>query len=197
MLKKCAVLLCTAALTVACGKSDVGITTAVKTKLAANDRVRAYDIDVTTRNHIVTLAGKVDTSAAKDEALKLTRETDGVRSVVDKLTVTETAATSGLLSEHPPEAQAKPAEASGQARGTAGKAGAALTDAAITSAVKTKLLADSSVGGMKIDVDTNNGVVTLTGSVTSRAEAAQAVKLAHETDGVKRVVDRLHVGGGN
>jgi hyperosmotically inducible periplasmic protein len=138
----------------------------------------------------------VDTSAAKDEALKLARETDGVRSVVDKLTVTETAATSGLLSEHPPEAQAKPAEASGQARGTAGKAGAALTDAAVTSAVKTKLLADSSVGGMKIDVDTNNGVVTLTGSVTSRAEAAQAVKLAHETDGVKRVVDRLHVGRG-
>jgi osmotically-inducible protein OsmY len=73
------------------------------------------------------------------------------------------------------------------------KAGAATTDAAITSAVKTKLLADPKVGGLKIDVDTNAHVVTLTGTVDSAAEKAEAIRLAKTTSGVKSVVDKLVV----
>jgi len=68
-----------------------------------------------------------------------------------------------------------------------------ITDAAITTAVKTKLLADSKVGGLKIDVDTNNHVVTLTGPVHSAAERTEAVRLARTTSGVKRVVSKLVV----
>jgi hyperosmotically inducible protein len=71
------------------------------------------------------------------------------------------------------------------------KTGNAVSDAEITTAVKTKLLADSTVGGLKIDVDTSHGVVTLTGPVNSAAERAQAVKLARNTHGVKRVVSKL------
>jgi osmotically-inducible protein OsmY len=76
----------------------------------------------------------------------------------------------------------------------ADRAGNAIGDAAITSGVKTKFLADSSVSGLKIDVDTANGVVTLTGTVPSRAEADRAVSMARETSGVTRVVDNLRVG---
>jgi hyperosmotically inducible protein len=43
-------------------------------------------------------------------------------------------------------------------------------------------------------VDSNNGVVTLTGTVGTAAEKARALKAARETDGVKSVVDRLKVG---
>jgi osmotically-inducible protein OsmY len=43
-------------------------------------------------------------------------------------------------------------------------------------------------------VDSNNGVVTLTGTVPTAAEKALALKIAKETDGVKSVVDRLTVG---
>jgi hyperosmotically inducible protein len=68
------------------------------------------------------------------------------------------------------------------------------TDAAVTTAVKSKLLADPAVGGLKIDVDTKDGVVTLTGNLATRAEADQAVKVARATDGVVRVVDNLKVG---
>jgi hyperosmotically inducible protein len=73
------------------------------------------------------------------------------------------------------------------------KAGDKTADAAITSAVKTKFLGDTQVSGMKIDVDTKDGVVTLTGNVKSEAEKAEAVRLAKNTTGVKSVVDKLTV----
>ena len=73
-------------------------------------------------------------------------------------------------------------------------AAVAIGDAAITTAVKTKFLADSTVKGMAINVDTDGGVVTLTGTVTSAAESRRAVTLARETDGVKSVVNHLKVG---
>jgi osmotically-inducible protein OsmY len=168
---------------VACGQTDAGITTAVKSKLAADDTVKAYEIDVTTQNNIVTLEGRVDTSVARDQAIALARETDGVRDVVDKLAVSESAATAGVLDRDPDVD-----------RDAGDRAGAVVTDAAITSAVKAKLLADPVVGGLKIDVDTDGGTVTLSGRVSSRAEADQALQLARGTEGVSRVLDKLQVG---
>ena len=77
---------------------------------------------------------------------------------------------------------------------TAKKTGNVLSDAEITTAVKTKLLADKVVGGLKLDVDTDHGVVTLSGPVSSAAERAQALRLARNTKGVTRVVSKLTVG---
>jgi hyperosmotically inducible periplasmic protein len=73
------------------------------------------------------------------------------------------------------------------------QAGDKTTDAAITSAVKSKFLADTEVAGLKIDVDTKDHVVTLTGNVKSEAEKAEAIRLAKTTSGVKSVVDKLVV----
>jgi hyperosmotically inducible protein len=72
-------------------------------------------------------------------------------------------------------------------------AGEATADAAITSAVKSKLLADARVSGLKIDVDTSKSVVTLTGRVATEAERAAALDLARSTTGVKRVIDKLTI----
>ena len=69
--------------------------------------------------------------------------------------------------------------------------GRVLSDAEITTVVKTKLLADKTVGGLKIDVDTDHGVVTLTGPVKSTEERTEALKLARQTKGVKKVVNKL------
>jgi hyperosmotically inducible protein len=70
-----------------------------------------------------------------------------------------------------------------------------MDDAGITAAVKAKLLADPTVGGLKIDVDTRNGVVWLTGDhMNSQAEIDQAIKLARETSGVKGVENKMVVG---
>jgi osmotically-inducible protein OsmY len=65
----------------------------------------------------------------------------------------------------------------------------------ITAKVKAKLLADTTVSGLKIDVDTLSGVVYLTGdNMGTQAAIDQAVKLAKGTDGVKEVVSKLAVG---
>jgi hyperosmotically inducible periplasmic protein len=67
------------------------------------------------------------------------------------------------------------------------------TDPAITAAVKGKFTGDTTVSALKIDVDTSDGVVTLTGEVATQAEKDQALRLARETEGVKSVTDRLTV----
>ena len=85
--------------TVACGQTDAGVTAAVKSKLAADDTVKAYQVDVDTHDHIVTLKGDVNTSVAKERAVQIARNTNGVRDVIDQLRVMDTAATSGRLDD--------------------------------------------------------------------------------------------------
>ena len=97
-MKRLAALIPAAALVltvVACGQTDAGISTAVKSKLAADDTVKAYQLDVDTANGVVTLTGAVDSAIAKDRALMLARDTDGVRDVVDNVEISDTAATTG------------------------------------------------------------------------------------------------------
>lgn len=50
------------------------------------------------------------------------------------------------------------------------------------------------VRGLKVDVDTRGGVVTLSGTVRSAAERERAVAVARGTAGVKDVVDKLVIG---
>jgi osmotically-inducible protein OsmY len=71
--------------------------------------------------------------------------------------------------------------------------GETIDDATITARVKTVLLNDPQVGGMKIDVDTTMGVVTMSGIVKSQAEADRAVQLARQATGVKDVKSTLQV----
>lgn len=66
-----------------------------------------------------------------------------------------------------------------------------LDDATITVQVKTALLNDPGIGTLKIDVETAQGVVTLSGSVRSRDEEAAAMALARKVEGVKDVKSKL------
>jgi hyperosmotically inducible protein len=75
----------------------------------------------------------------------------------------------------------------------ADKAGEVITDSAITTDLKTKYLAEPGVPGVDIHVETNNGVVTLTGNVKTKAEMTKAMSIARGTHGVKRVVNHLKV----
>jgi hyperosmotically inducible protein len=180
--------------------TDAAITSAVKTKLLGDPDVKGLNIDVDTKDGVVTLSGKVNTAAERAEALRLARSTKGVKRVSDKL-VRDTAATTGRadkddgklkveIKDDTKETAAKVKDAS---RKGADKTGEVVTDAAITTAVKTKFLADTKVPGLKIDVDTKDGVVTLTGTVKSAAEKAEAIRLANTTKGVKSVVDKLTI----
>jgi hyperosmotically inducible protein len=214
MYQRFAILLSAGALavTVACSQTDAGITSAVKTKMAADDTVKASEINVDTHNHVVTLNGTVGSQAEKERAVTIARNTNGVNSVVDDLRVGPVA-TSGSLDrdrdadhdrDYSESAKQTARDAKEKTEDTAhdakvksehaaDKTGEVVTDAAITSAVKTKFLAESGVPGTSINVDTNNHVVTLTGTVKSKAEAEKAMAIARDTKGVKRVVNHLKI----
>lgn len=61
------------------------------------------------------------------------------------------------------------------------------TDTWITTKVKSSLLADSNVSGLDIQVETVNGVVTLTGQVDQQTQIAEATRIAREIEGVTEV----------
>lgn len=160
-------------LVVACAQTtDAGITGTVKTKLAADDQVRASEINVDTAKGVVTLTGNVDSEAARDRAVQLAKDTSGVRNVEDMISVRSGAQT-------------------GEAPDPNRTVGERIDDAGITMRVKAKLLDDPLVKGLKIDVDTRDGVVFLTGTVPSAAERTQAIELARATEGVKNVEANL------
>ena len=70
---------------------------------------------------------------------------------------------------------------------------AALDDTAITTKVKSSFLADPVVSGLAIDVDTTEGVVSLSGIATNQQERQRAIQLAQSTEGVKGVDARTLV----
>jgi osmotically-inducible protein OsmY len=192
--------------------SDFDITTAVKTKLLADKTVGGSNIDVDTNNGIVTLTGPVETAAERAQAIKIAGHTHGVKRVVSKLTIETTAKSNGSLVDKTENGAKKVGEETKDAagktvdavKGTSGavakgtdnaatKTGRVVADAEITSSVKTKLAADSGVHAMEVNVDTDHGVVTLTGSVRSAADKDAALRIARKTMGVKSVVDKLTV----
>jgi osmotically-inducible protein OsmY len=78
--------------------------------------------------------------------------------------------------------------------GACGKsAGETIDDAGITAQVKTALLNDPDVGGMRIDVDTSKGLVTLSGVVRTKDEESKAIAIARKVDGVRDVKSTLQV----
>lgn len=73
------------------------------------------------------------------------------------------------------------------------QAGQAVSDAAITTAVKGKYLIDDTLKGLEISVDTEQGVVTLTGSVQNDTAKELATQIAQTVDGVVSVNNQLTV----
>jgi len=72
-------------------------------------------------------------------------------------------------------------------------AGQAVDDAALMAAVKARLVSEQPENAIRVDVDTNQGVVYLTGTVRSDEERRRAEQLASAVDGVRRVENRLMV----
>ncbi len=68
-----------------------------------------------------------------------------------------------------------------------------VNDAATTTQVKTALAADPSVSAISVNVDTSDGVVTLTGKVPDEQARQRALGIARATPKVNRVVDQLTV----
>lgn len=95
------------------------------------------------------------------------------------------------------QAQERAGEKMDQARSEgkelAANAGEKLEDAAITAKVKTALIGEPGLKALQINVDTANGVVTLSGAVDSPTKVDRATQVAQAIHGVKSVDNRLTV----
>jgi hyperosmotically inducible protein len=77
---------------------------------------------------------------------------------------------------------------------TTGKtAGQTMTDSRITAAVQSKLTADRMANFARVDVDTERGVVNLSGIVPSTEQKDRAETLTRQVEGVKRINNNLQV----
>ncbi|MGH9866566.1 MAG: BON domain-containing protein [Candidatus Polarisedimenticolia bacterium] len=157
----------------ACASTDETVTANVTSRLAKDDAVPPGTISVETHQGVVTLTGNVDSPEQKARAIEVARTTDGVHDVVDRITAAE--------------------DGTGNAPDADRAMGEAADDAAITQQVKASLLDDEMVRGLKIDVDTREGVVYLTGTVASEAEKDRAVELARQAAGGRQVQANLTI----
>jgi hyperosmotically inducible protein len=78
----------------------------------------------------------------------------------------------------------------------ANNAANAADDTVITAKVKAALLADTEVKGLDIKVETNQGNVSLSGTVSSQAQIDNALRITRNIEGVKNVDNKMTVKAG-
>jgi osmotically-inducible protein OsmY len=71
--------------------------------------------------------------------------------------------------------------------------GESMDDSMITSSVKTQLASDKVVTLTRVEVETNNGIVYLTGQVQTAEQRSHIGSIASQVKGVKKVVNNLQV----
>jgi hyperosmotically inducible protein len=144
--------------------TDSWIKMKIYTQFVPEKTLDDSDIDVDIKNRMVTLNGTVMTAAGRDRAVAIAKATDGVKGVTDNLRVAP-----------------------------AGSKGMTTSDGVIKARIYTELTKDSALEGSDIDVDVDDGVVTLKGTVRSQAGRARAAAIAKGTKGVKSVMDNLTI----
>jgi osmotically-inducible protein OsmY len=155
---------------------DATLTATVKSKLLWNSVTEALNIDVDSEAGVVTLKGRATSPEGKDLAGSLASNTDGVTSVNNLISIS---AADSIASRTEPQTS-NPAEQ--------------LSDAWITSKVKSSLIYSRNLDGLNIKVETKEGLVTLNGVVANFAEKELAVEITRNIRGVKGVnADALKV----
>jgi hyperosmotically inducible protein len=139
------------------------ITGASKVRLLASSDTPAFDINVDTRDGVVTLFGMVDSAEAKQKAEAEVRKVDGVKNVVNDLQVVADSR----------------------------KERVEQTDEMLTETIESRLKQRDP--GSDVTVEVTNRVARLSGEVASSSEHLTALTLARSTAGVKQVIDDLKV----
>ncbi|MGA7829301.1 MAG: BON domain-containing protein [Geobacteraceae bacterium] len=148
--------------------SDEWLATKVKTALLFHENVSALT-EVSAKNGVVTLRGDADNLAQKDLTTEYARDVEGVKSVINDMTI----------AANPEGPQS---------------VGEQIDDASITAQVKMTLLFHRSTSAVNTKVETNFGVVTLTGMASSPAERDLATKLVSGIKGVRGVQNLMTIG---
>ena len=151
---------------------DAWIQGKIETVYLLNRHLNSFAIDTDVRGGAVHLTGKVESNIDRDLAGELAKGIDGVVSVKNDLVVAPHSKVAAAEGDHRPF-------------------GVWVEDVTTTARVKTKLLTDTNIAGLKINVDTNGDVVTLAGEVASSEEKQLAEQLARNTGDVKDVHNQL------
>jgi hyperosmotically inducible protein len=170
--------------------ADSWITTQVYAKFFVDRDIKARNLTVHTAGGVVSLSGAVESAAEHDRAMSAAKSVDGVKQVVDKLSlVPPTKARGGDSSTASKQAES----IKEHAKVAADRVGKQISDTLVTTKVQAMFYLDREVKSADIDVTTHEGVVTLTGTVDNDAVHRKAVADAKSTDGVRQVVDKLTV----
>jgi osmotically-inducible protein OsmY len=136
--------------------------------------LRANDLQVSVENGTATLTGTVEENANKDLAKQIALGVSGIENVDNQIKVDAD--------------YVSPARTPGER-----SFGEVVEDATITTSVKSKLLWSKNTDGLKMDVDTRMGKVTLLGNADSAASKDLAGSIAENTRGVISVDNQLVV----
>ncbi|MFH2058070.1 MAG: BON domain-containing protein [Pseudomonadota bacterium] len=142
---------------------DSVISSTVKSRMISDDFVKARYIDVDVLNGVVYLIGVIESASQKRMAADIARGVEGVRKVENQLVVGKTSA------------------------------GQILDDSILTSKIKTELLKTADIRSNNVDVDTVNGVVTLTGIVSSYNEKNKILYIVQKISNDRSIKDNLSV----
>lgn len=143
-----------------------------------NEHLSPFDINTDVNNGVVHLTGAVDSDIDRDLAGEIAESIDGVSEVKNDLVVDQANAR-----------VARDDDASRERSGFRESVG----NATLTAKIKSQLLANSNTSGMAVDVDSDNGNVTLSGTVDSDEEKELIARIAENTSGADSVDNQLMV----
>jgi osmotically-inducible protein OsmY len=168
--------------------TDTQLEERIEAAIHAAPGLTSLDADANAAANTVTLNGTVETEAQRTTAVQLARDAHPGLIVTDKIDVKPRELSRTEYTEEHARGARETAARFGD------KIGDSLDDAWIHTKITTKLLADRDASAHEVNVDVNNNVVTLRGTVDSAEEKAEAERIATETEGVKSVRNQLKVG---
>lgn len=172
--------------------NDAWITTQIYAKFFADPDIKGRNIDVETLSGVVTLRGVVQNAAERNQAAAKAKATEGVKQVVDKLSLPQAEKPEPHdTAPRPPVSNAEQVKA--HAKSAADRVGKEISDTWITTKVQAMYFLDKDVKGTQIDVTTKGSIVTLAGTVPTEATRQKAVADARSIEGVTQVVDKITV----
>lgn len=155
---------------------DAWITGKIEAAYVLNGHLNPFTINTDVMNGVVRLHGTVGNDIDRDLAAEIAKGVEGVTEVENDLEVDVEAT---AAAEQKPTGQRD--------------FGSWVDDATTTAVIKSKLLGNANTQGLKIDVDTKNDVVTLSGRVASAQESRLAEEIAKNTGDVESVRNNLVV----
>ena len=169
--------------------TDSELETKIRNRLNTDDQVKAADLSINANasENTGTLSGTVGTEVLRDRAVALAKGANPGIVITDRIVVKPVELTRADWTEQ----MAKDARDKAKSAGDA--IGESLDDAWIHTKIVTKLIGNSTTPERKINVDVVNNVVTLRGVVQTGEQKVEAERVAKDTEGVTKVVNKLTV----